>query len=32
MEELNTKISNLLDDSKKKTFSEMNSRKAGRKR
>lgn len=32
MEELNTKISNLLDDSQKKTFSEMNSRKAGRKR
>lgn len=32
MEELNTKISNLLDDGQKKTFSEMNSRKAGRKR
>lgn len=32
MEELNTKISYLLDDSQKKTFSEMNSRKAGRKR
>ena len=32
MEELNTKISNLLDDSQKKTFSEMNSRKAGKKR
>lgn len=32
MEELNTKISNLLDDSQKKTFSEMNSRKKGRKR
>lgn len=32
MEELNTKISNLLDDSQKKTFSEMNSRKEGRKR
>lgn len=32
MEELNTKISNLLDESQKKTFSEMNSRKPGRKR
>lgn len=32
MEELNTKISSLLDDSQKKTFSEMNSRKADRNR
>ena len=32
MEELNTKISNLLDENQKKTFSEMNSRKPGRKR
>lgn len=32
MEELNTKISSLLDDSQKKAFSEMNNRKAGRRR
>ncbi len=32
MEELNTKISNLLDENQKKIFSEMNSRKPGRKR
>lgn len=32
MEELNTKISNMLDDNQKKTFSEMNARKPDRRR